>query len=1033
MNWFESHIAPAVVQFGANWLVQSTLLISAAMFAASMVRRAALQSAIYRGALLAVAAVPAASLALAAMGLGAWSLPLPTRIQATNGAPRVVSGADANHALPTIPALNTTPSASFASGPDSREVVGGPNAPTAVTQRESVPGIAIERSWPSLLSVLSIGWLAGSAFLLLRLAVACRGAQRLLATAGPANPEVVALCRELSSRVGVAAPAVRQSPYVASPCLVGCRQPVILLPADQPDETLRDVLIHELAHAKRRDGHWLLAERMLSAVLCFQPLLRLLARRLEASAEAVCDDQVLACGGEAIGYARGLADLAERNTTPITMVAVGLFAQRSMLQHRVVRIMNAQRTLSTHAGIWPLTAVLLMTTGLTVAAGAIGAAPTPQASAEQPKPEQATAVAENHTIVGQISGPDGQPLAGVHVAATASSSAPERGGDLGPRGEVLAEAVTDAQGRYRLEHHASSQTHREAMFIARGPETALAWKPLDLDAKQAEISLALEPGETLVAQLVDQAGRPAAGVQANLVAIVQRVEGKQFPEQKVSAWWMKSLPQAWPSPQVSDAEGRIALNGLPAGHGAYVNIDGTDRFAPQSIALNTGMPTERGERDGTYRSQVVNAAAGAEPVAQLEPAQVITGRVTYADTGLPAPHARLTISCSQQKFGSMMSVPGKADAEGRYRISVMPGVQFGVTAYPPDGMPYLGREGERFDWQPGDTTREFDITLPRGVVVQGRVMAGETPVAGASVLYLPNQDTSRGKSNVLTGWQAIELTGADGRYHIVVLPGVGRLLVNAPSDDFVPKEVGGREIWEGQPGGERIQAHAIERIDAQEGSPPIALDVQLKPAGHVAGQLVDREGARIDQALLFSSLLFDRHGGNWRGFPQELVGGHFQLGGVPTDGKATVYFLEPKRKLGTTVSLAPGDNRPVALEPCGEVTMRFVDAAGQPIPKHFALVEFVVTPGASRFDQAAAKAGQLSADAMIIDNMDLPTFRDLATDEDGRLTLPALIPGANYRVSTFHDGTYHIVKDFTARSGEKLDLGDLTVERNKEE
>jgi len=1031
MTWLESDVAGALVQLGANWLLQSTLLIAVGLLAAGIVRRAALQSAIYRGTLLAVATAPVVSAVAAVAGLGAWSVPLPLGAAAIDRASPAVAGVIAAQTPPTETArVSTVPIDDRNAHTDARPAEEF-DAAAPVARTPSVPATPLAAR-PRLMTALALAWLATSGLLLIRLSVAWRKAQRLQASASPASDELLALCRALSAQMGVVPPAVRHSPFVPSPCLVGCRRAAILLPADQPDETLRDVLIHELAHLRRRDGHWLLAERALSAVLFFQPLLWLLARRLEASAEAVCDDLVLACGGEATGYARGLADLAARNTTPVAMVAVGLFAQRSMLQHRVVRIMNAQRTLSTHVGLWPLVAVFLATAGLTVAAGAIGAAPAAQAPGEQPMPANAAA-AESHTIVGQISGPDGQPLAGVHVAATATSTAPERGGELGPRGEVLAEAITDAQGRYHLEHRGSSQTYREAVFIARGSETALAWRPLDLDAKQAEISLALTPGETLVARLVDHEGRPAAGVQAKLAAIAPRVEGKQVPEQKVSAWWMKSSPKAWPSPEASDAEGRIVLNGIPAGHGVFVKLEGTDRFAPQFIAFNTGMPAERGKRDRTYRSQVVNAAADAEPVARLEPAQVITGRVTYADTGLPAPHARLTISASQEKFGSMISVPGKSDNEGRYRISVMPGVQFGVTAYPPDGVPYLGREGERFDWQPGDTTREFDITLPRGVVVQGRVLDGQSPVAGATVLYLPDQDTSRGKGNVLTGWQAIELTDAEGRYRIAVLPGVGRLLVNAPSDNFVPKQVGSREIWEGQPGGERIQSHAIERIDAQEGSPPIDLDVQLVRAGRATGQLVDRDGAPIDQALLFSSLLFNRYGGDWRGFPQELVGGHFQLGGMPTDGKATAYFLEPKRKLGATVALSSGENRPVVLEPCGKVTMRFVDAEGQPIPKHYALVEFVVTPGASRFDREAAKAGQLSADAMIIDNMDLPTFRDLATGEDGRLTLPALIPGASYRVSTFHDGGYHIVKEFTARSGDTLDLGDLTVERNKEQ
>jgi hypothetical protein len=266
-----------------------------------------------------------------------------------------------------------------------------------------------------------------------------------------------------------------------------------------------------------------------------------------------------------------------------------------------------------------------------------------------------------------------------------------------------------------------------------------------------------------------------------------------------------------------------------------------------------------------------------------------------------------------------------------------------------------------------------------------------------------------------------------------VLPGVGRLLVTAASDDFVPHQVTSRELWRGERGGERIHAHAIERLDPAEGSPPIDLDLQLERGGHAAGQLVDQQGARIEQALLFSTLLFDRYGGNWRGFPQELVGSHFRIGGLPVDGQATAYFLEPRRKLGATVALSAGKDQRVVLEPCGQATLRFVDAQGQPIPKHDALVELVATPGVSRFDRPAIEAGQLCSDTVMISNMDRATYGDVATGEDGRLTLPALIPGATYRVSTFRDGGYHVVKEFTAHGGESLDLGDIVVERNKKE
>src|SRR5690606_15056444 len=116
----------------------------------------------------------------------------------------------------------------------------------------------------------------------------------------------------------------------------------------------------------------------------------------------------------------------------------------------------------------------------------------------------------------------------------------------------------------------------------------------------------------------------------------------------------------------------------------------------------------------------------------------------------------------------------RADANGRYRINPEPGIRFGVTAYPPDGAPYMPRQMEPVSWDAGDRSKTVDVALPRGVLVQGQVIETDSkaPVAGASVQYLP--ETANNKSvpeNTITGWQDRRITGADGRFETVVPPG----------------------------------------------------------------------------------------------------------------------------------------------------------------------------------------------------------------------------------------------------------------------
>ena len=204
-----------------------------------------------------------------------------------------------------------------------------------------------------------------------------------------------------------------------------------------------------------------------------------------------------------------------------------------------------------------------------------------------------------------------------------------------------------------------------------------------------------------------------------------------------------------------------------------------------------------------------------------------------------------------------MSVAGKADEKGQYKISPNPGIRFGVTAYPPDGSPYLARELEPIDWKSGDRSREVDVKLPRGVLVRGQVLeqGSNKPIVGASVQYHAEDEKNPSKSEgILTGWQDIHLTDAQGHFEMVVLSGPGRLMIHAPENEFVFQETSERELYSGHPGGPRNYAHAIERIEPEENSEPLELTVHLTRGATVRGELVDTNGAPIKSAAMFSRL-----------------------------------------------------------------------------------------------------------------------------------------------------------------------------------
>ncbi|MFV1963896.1 MAG: M56 family metallopeptidase [Pirellulaceae bacterium] len=643
----------------------------------------------------------------------------------------------------------------------------------------------------------------------------------------------------------------------------------------------------------------------------------------------------------------------------------------------------------------------------------------------------------NH-ITGQITDSDGQAIAGAHVAAIGMRRQVTRGGDLSPSGEVLAEGTSGEDGRYQLSlQGASSKTlNLYANVIARKNGLAIAWQKLDLDARDVEMSLVLPPEEPIQGRLVDIEGQPATGVRLWVQGVMKGSSTGVPSRDGVGYRGGGEAPPAWLQPVTSDEQGRFTLRGIASGHGLLLNALGDERFAPQGISLNTGMPEQRGERDGTYRSLVKNAAPGEEVVLPLAPAQLFEGLVTFADTGKPAPHARLTIWASQQQeYGSMVSVAGQANADGRYRISPKPGIRFGVTAYAPDGTPYLARRtphSEAIRWKAGDRVKQVDMRLPRGILVRGKVVeAGTaTPVARASIQYKPESaNNSHTADDILTGWQAIQLTNEKGEFEIAVLPGPGRLLVHGQQGNFVLQETSDRELSRGTRGGWRNYVHALHKLNLEEDAGPINATIELQPGATVSGRVVDDQGDSLDEVLVISRLAISALSLHWRGGMPPTRGGTFTLTGLEADQEYPVYFLDTRRRIGATATIGAGGDDPIiVLHPCGEATAKFVDAEGQPHAGFPPALEMVVTPGVHRYDFAAAKLGRLAADGDFVANIDRTNYwPGPKTDDQGRVVFPALIPGATYQIVTHDSGSPIVAKRFSVESGERLDPGEVVL------
>jgi beta-lactamase regulating signal transducer with metallopeptidase domain len=185
-------------------------------------------------------------------------------------------------------------------------------------------------------------WLAGAICLAIGAARRHLGARdRLLARALPALPEEWrAAARSAQARLGLRRlPRIAAIPGLPGAMVLGALRPVVLLPARLPaaDAARREhVLLHELAHVKRRDPLLGALSATLQVIFWFHPLLWFARRRLALVVELCADAEVArALGREAPEYRRTLLAAAGRASGVLPAGSLGFLARRSALLERL--------------------------------------------------------------------------------------------------------------------------------------------------------------------------------------------------------------------------------------------------------------------------------------------------------------------------------------------------------------------------------------------------------------------------------------------------------------------------------------------------------------------------------------------------------------------------------------------------------------------------------------------------------------------------------------------------------------------------
>lgn len=103
---------------------------------------------------------------------------------------------------------------------------------------------------------------------------------------------------------------------------------------------MRAVLLHEVAHVRRRDTLVQCAAQLACALYWWNPLVWLASSRMRVEREHACDDEVLAAGVPASSYASDLLAIA-RALDRVALVGVGI-VDPSSTEARLRRILDAR-------------------------------------------------------------------------------------------------------------------------------------------------------------------------------------------------------------------------------------------------------------------------------------------------------------------------------------------------------------------------------------------------------------------------------------------------------------------------------------------------------------------------------------------------------------------------------------------------------------------------------------------------------------------------------------------------------------------
>lgn len=363
------------------------------------------------------------------------------------------------------------------------------HAPVNLTRAiETSEGIVAHRNapvWRPAPVLFSI-WLSGAAVFLLRWRHGAMQVARLRKRATVVETSQLAGLIDVPAQVSV----LRSCEEVV-PLAAGILRPAVILPSSAfqwPPERLQVVLLHEMAHVRRRDSFTQALAELARCLYWFHPLVWLALHRQCAERERACDGRVLSHGMGASDYASHLLNLV-RSLKMAAPDAVSMAGAH--LETRIRAILNPQSNRRALSGI--------------SAAGACLAAACLVLPLAAMRPQAASPA----TVSGTVYDPAGARVPGATVIAF-SSAAQEL------------KATTDQEGNFTIGPLAAGAAWQ---VNVQAPGFASRVQRID----QAHLNISLDLGQVQENVTVHGKGTPASNAAPHRV----RVGGNVVPARLV--------------------------------------------------------------------------------------------------------------------------------------------------------------------------------------------------------------------------------------------------------------------------------------------------------------------------------------------------------------------------------------------------------------------------------------------------------------------------------------------------------------------